>query len=56
VHIPLAELLDMDGSTVLVNQCVSALRAHRARASGGDEDVGAWLNGDAAEWPPATRP
>ncbi len=52
VHIPLAELLDMDGSTTLVRQWVSAMRAawaaHRAAAAEGGGDIGAWLDGDAA--------
>ena len=52
VHIPLAELLEMDGSTALVRQWVTAMRAawaaHRAAASEGGGDIGAWLDGDAA--------
>ena len=52
VHIPLAELLEMDGSTTLVRQWVTAMRAawaaHRAAASEGGGDIGAWLDGDAA--------
>ena len=52
VHIPLAELLEMDGSTTLVKQWVTATRAawaaHRAAASEGGGDIGAWLDGDAA--------
>ena len=52
VHIPLAELLGMDGSTVLVGQWVTAMRAawaaHRAAASEGGGGIGAWLDGDAA--------
>jgi hypothetical protein len=52
VHIPLAGLLDMDGSTTLVKQWVTAMRAvwaaHRAGACGGGGDIGAWLDGDAA--------
>ncbi len=52
VHIALAELLAMDGSTTLVKQWVTAIRAawaaHRAAASEGGGDIGAWLDGDAA--------
>ena len=52
VHIALAELLEMDGSTTLVRQWVTAMRAawaaHRAAASEGGGDIGAWLDGDAA--------
>ena len=52
VHIPLAELLDMDGSTTLARQWVTAMRAawaaHRAATSEGSGDIGAWLDGDAA--------
>jgi len=52
VHIPLAELLAMEGSTVLMRQWVAAARAawagHRAAAAVGGDDVGAWLDGDAA--------
>ena len=52
VHIPLAELLGMDGSTTLVRQWVTAMRAawaaHRAAASEGGGGIGAWLDGDAA--------
>jgi hypothetical protein len=53
VHIPMAELLDMDGSTVLVKQWVAQMRAawaaHRAEASEGGGTIGAWLDGDAAK-------
>ena len=52
-HIPLAELLDMDGSTALVKQWVAQMRAawaaHRAEAAEGGGDIGAWLGGDAAK-------
>ena len=52
VHIPLAELLAMEGSTTLVRQWVTAMRAawaaHRAAASEGSGGIGAWLDGDAA--------
>jgi len=45
VHIPLAGLLEMDGSTTLVKQWVAAMRAawaaHRAAASEGGGDIGA---------------
>jgi Domain of unknown function (DUF222) len=51
VHIPLAELLAMEGSTALVREWVAAARtawaAHRAEASAGAGDGGAWLDGDA---------
>ena len=44
VHIPLAELLEMDGSTTLVRQWVTAMRAawaaHRAAASEGGVEQG----------------
>ena len=53
VHIPLAELLAMDGSTTLVREWVEQMRAawavHRAEAAEGGADIGAWLNGDAAK-------
>ena len=52
VHIPLAVLIDMDGSTTLVKEWVTAMRAawaaHRAAASEGGGDIGAWLDGDTA--------
>ena len=52
VHIPLAELLAMEGSTALVREWVAAARtawaARRAEASAGSGDGGAWLDGDAA--------
>ena len=52
VHIPLAVLLEMDGSTTLVRQWVTAMRAawaaHRAAASEGGGNIGAWLDGDPA--------
>ena len=53
VHIPLAELLGVDGSTTLVREWVERMRAawavHRAEAAEGGGDIGAWLNGDAAK-------
>jgi hypothetical protein len=53
VHIPLAELLAMDGSTTLVREWAGQMRAawavHRAEAAEGGGDIGAWLNGDAAK-------
>ena len=52
VHIPLAALLEMDGSTALVREWVTAMRAawaaHRAAASEGGGNIGAWLDGDPA--------
>ena len=52
VHIALAELLAMDGSTALVREWAGQMRAawagHRAEAAEGGGDIGAWLNGDAA--------
>jgi hypothetical protein len=52
VHIPLAELLAMEGSTALMRGWVAAARAawaaHRAGASAGGSDGAAWLDGDAA--------
>ena len=52
LHIPLAELLAMDGSTTLVREWAGRMRAawavHRAGAAEGGGNIGAWLNGDAA--------
>jgi len=52
VHISLAELLAMEGSTALVKAWVTDLRAawaaHRAAASAGGGELGAWLDGQAA--------
>ena len=52
VHIPLAVLIEMDGSTTLVKEWVTAMRAawaaHRAAASEGGGNIGAWLDGDTA--------
>ena len=53
VHIALAELLAMDGSTTLVREWAGRMRAawavHRAEAAEGGGNIGAWLNGDAAK-------
>ena len=53
VHIPLAELLAMEGSTTLVREWVERMRAawavHRAEAAEGGGNIGAWLTGDAAK-------
>ena len=53
VHIPLAELLAMDGSTTMVREWVERMRAawavHRAEAAEDGGNIGAWLNGDAAK-------
>ena len=53
VHIPLAELLAMDGSTTMVREWVERMRAawavHRAEAAERGGNIGAWLNGDAAK-------
>ena len=52
VHIPLAELLQMEGSTTLMKEWVAAARAawaaHRAEASESGSDGACWLDGDAA--------
>ena len=52
VHIPLAVLIEMDGSTTLVKEWVTSMRAtwaaHRAAASEGGGNIGAWLDGDPA--------
>ena len=52
-HIPLADLLLLDGSSALQEQWTAQVRsqwaAHRAQASEGGSDGGAWLDGDAAE-------
>jgi hypothetical protein len=53
VHVSLAELLAMEGSTALVREWAAHLRAqwagHRAAAAeGGGDDGGAWLDGLAA--------
>ena len=52
-HISLADLLRLDGSSALQEEWTAQVRAqwaaHRAEASGGGGDGGAWLDGDAAE-------
>ena len=53
VHISLADLLLLDGDSALQEQWTAQVRerwaAHRAAASEGGSDSGAWLDGDAAE-------
>ena len=53
VHISLADLMVLDGSSALLQEWTSRVRAqwagHRARASQGGGGGGAWLDGDAAE-------
>ena len=53
VHISLADLLVLDGSLALLEEWTSQVRArwagHRAEASAGGSDGGAWLDGDAAD-------
>ena len=53
VHISLADLMRLEGSSALLQEWTSRVRAqwagHRARASAGGEGGGAWLDGDAAE-------
>ncbi len=52
VHISLADLLMLDGSSALLEEWTTRVRAqwaaHRAGASAGGSDGGAWLDGDAA--------
>jgi hypothetical protein len=52
VHISLADLMVLDGSSALQEEWTSRVRAqwagHRAQASAGGSDGGAWLDGDAA--------
>ena len=52
-HISLADLLRLDGSSALQQEWTAQVRArwagHRAAASEGGGDSGAWLDGDAAE-------
>jgi hypothetical protein len=52
VHVSLAELRAMDGDSVLQQHWVTVVQAqwaaHRAGASAGGGDGGAWLTGDAA--------
>ena len=51
-HISLADLMVLDGSSALMEEWTSRVRAqwagHRAAASAGGSDGGAWLDGDAA--------
>ena len=53
VHISLADLIVLEGSSALLEEWTSRVRAqwagHRAEASAGGSDGGAWLDGDAAE-------
>src|SRR5216683_97310 len=53
VHISLADLLVLDGSSALLDEWVTSARAawaaHRAGASAGGSDGAAWLDGDAAQ-------
>jgi hypothetical protein len=52
VHVSLADLLLLEGSSALLEEWSSRVRAqwaaHRAEASAGGSDGGAWLDGDAA--------
>ncbi len=52
VHISLADLMMLDGDSALQQEWTSRVRAqwaaHRAEASAGGSDGGAWLDGDAA--------
>ncbi len=52
VHFSLADLMRLDGSSALQEQWAAQVRAewaaHRAKASEGGGDEGAWLDGDAA--------
>ena len=52
VHISLADLLLLEGSSALQEEWTARVRAawaaHRAEASAGGSDGGAWLDGDAA--------
>ncbi len=52
-HISLADLLRLEGSSALLEEWTALVRArwagHRAAASEGGGDSGAWLDGDAAE-------
>jgi hypothetical protein len=52
-HISLADLLRLEGSSALQEEWTARVRArwagHRAAASEGGGDAGAWLDGDAAE-------
>ena len=53
VHISLADLMVLDGSSALQEEWTARVRAqwaaHRAEASAGGSDGGAWLDGDAAQ-------
>ena len=53
VHISLADLMMLDGSSALLEEWTARIRAqwagHRAAASAGGSDGGAWVDGDAAE-------
>ena len=53
VHMSLADLMVLDGSSALLEEWTSRVRAqwagHRAAASAGGDDGGAWLDGDAAQ-------
>ena len=52
VHISLADLMLLEGSSALLEEWTARVRAlwagHRAQASAGGGDGGAWLDGDAA--------
>ena len=52
VHVSLADLMLLDGSSALMQEWITSARArwaaHRATASQGGSDGGAWLDGDAA--------
>ena len=52
VHMSLADLMVLDGSSALQEEWTARVRAqwaaHRAEASAGGSDGGAWLDGDAA--------
>ena len=53
VHISLADLMVLEGSSALLEEWTARVRAqwagHRAEASAGGGDGGAWLDGDAAQ-------
>jgi len=53
VHISLADLMMLDGSSALLEEWTARVRAqwagYRAAASAGGSDGGAWLDGDAAQ-------
>src|SRR5271167_3227021 len=52
VHLSLADLMVLEGSSALLEEWTARVRAqwagHRAEASAGGGDGGAWLDGDAA--------